>query len=300
MPGLLAALSSVVRYQSTQEARADIVVVAHEDDWQLFMGDALARRAASGPRIVFVYLTAGDVGRDSVYWRTREKAALASAARLTRAPDPRLSPVCDTATANAHRITRCVLPNSVEWFLRLPDGRRNGAGYLSHGFQSLRKLRSRRIPVIDAVDGSTRYRGWGDLVSTVRAIAALESASSIAIHANDPSVLINPHDHFDHRMAGRLAQDLERSEHWTAFYYLGYALAARDDNLLPDAAQSKTTLFGAYDSVMVAGNRSWSALVEHRTFYSECLRRTYWRRSTDASGRPAAGIQRRSPTAPMR
>ena len=297
LPSLVSAQTAErVRYQPTTP---QVVIVAHQDDWQLFMGDALATHIASGSRIVFVYLTSGDVGRDSSYWRTREAAAIASEAQLVRSSAQSVSPSCDTASVGAHRITRCILQNSTAWFLRLPDGGRNGTGYRTHSYQSLRKLRSRRISVIDAIDNSARYRGWQDLVSTVRAIVSLESGS-VALHANDPSVLINPHDHFDHRMAGRLAQDLERSERWPAFYYLGYALATRDDNLRPAGVQLKTRLFQAYDSVMIAANRRWSALAEHRTFYSECLRRTYWRRSPRASDRSAAAMQTHSPTADMR
>jgi hypothetical protein len=195
---------------------------------------------------------------------------------------------------------RCVLPNSVEWFLRLPDGRRNGSGYRNHAFQSLRKVRDRRLSVIDAVDGSARYRDWTDLVATVRAISESERASSISIHANDPSVLINPHDHYDHRVAGQLAADLERSTQWTAYYYLGYALVAKDDNLPAAGLQAKNNLFEAYDKVMVAANRNWSALGEHRTFYSECLRRTYWRRSSRSFRRSSEPTPTRSPTVDMR
>jgi LmbE family N-acetylglucosaminyl deacetylase len=167
-------------------------------------------------------------------------------------------------------------------------------GYTAHAFQSLRKLRTRRISAIDAVDGSTTYRGWEDLVGTLRAIAAMEPAERITLHANDPSVLVNPHDHFDHRMAGRLALDVERTQHVPTFYYLGYALATRDDNLPPAAVQLKTALFRAYDSVMIAANPRWSAFAEHRTFYAECLRRTYSRRFS----RPSDGS--RSPIARMR
>src|SRR4051794_39043716 len=65
-----------VRYQAN--TNIDFVVVAHEDDWQLFMGDAIERRAAEGDSLTFVYLTAGDDGREPAYWQTRERAALAA------------------------------------------------------------------------------------------------------------------------------------------------------------------------------------------------------------------------------
>src|SRR5882757_4208553 len=87
MPGLklvllaigLAGSSSGVRYLSnTAEVKRDLVIVAHQDDWQLFMGDVVAARLKAGDSVTFVYLTAGDDGRDSVYWQTRELAAMRS------------------------------------------------------------------------------------------------------------------------------------------------------------------------------------------------------------------------------
>src|SRR4026209_159877 len=75
-PNIGAQLESL-RYVSNP-TRVDAVLVAHQDDWQLFMGDVIARRVQTGAPVVFVYLTAGDDGRDSVYWATREKAVLQS------------------------------------------------------------------------------------------------------------------------------------------------------------------------------------------------------------------------------
>jgi hypothetical protein len=56
----------------------DVFVVAHQDDWQLFMGDIVAKKIKAGDAATFIYLTAGDDGRDSLYWQTRERAALES------------------------------------------------------------------------------------------------------------------------------------------------------------------------------------------------------------------------------
>jgi len=282
----LAGAHHVVRYGPTTPA--DIFIVAHEDDWQLFMGNVAAERARDGHRLIFVYLTAGDNGRDTTYWRTRERAALAAQAALAPGATDSTSAQCDTMQINSHRLTRCTLPNSVAWFLRLPDGRRNGSGFQVHNSQSLRKLRTRQISAISAIDGSTSYESWSALVATVTAIAKIESPMIASVHTHDPNVVINPHDHFDHRMAGRLSQSLERSEQWNALYYLGYALAARDDNLRPSGVQAKSHLFQEYDRVMVAVNPKWSALAEHRVFYLECLRRTYWRRSSKGITRRTA------------
>src|SRR3982751_2045931 len=70
-------VSAQVRYISNAAER-DVFVVAHQDDWQVFMGDVATRILRSGSPATFIYLTAGDDGRDSLYWQTRERAALHS------------------------------------------------------------------------------------------------------------------------------------------------------------------------------------------------------------------------------
>src|ERR1700741_203578 len=108
-------------------AQPNAFVVAHEDDWQLFMGDVASQKLKSGAPVKFIYLTAGDDGRDSLYWRTRERAALRStrvAARITT--DDSNSSECARVVVRMHSIRKCVVGTTESYFLRLPDGRRNG------------------------------------------------------------------------------------------------------------------------------------------------------------------------------
>jgi LmbE family N-acetylglucosaminyl deacetylase len=260
---------------STQQV--DIVVVAHQDDWQLFMGDVLTQNLRAGNRGVFVYLTAGDDGRDSVYWQTRERAALSST-RIA-AGIPVTEPlVCAKVQIREHSIRKCTLGNTESYFLRLPDGKRNGSGFVRYGYRSLRKLRAKLSSEMSAVDASSTYHGWTDLVATVGAITTLDSPA-ITIHTSDPSIARNPHDHFDHRMAGLLVADLRKQHPLGAMYYVGYALGMRAVNRSTAQTQAKTALLLAYDREMTAVNKKWSAYQEHRAFYSECLQRTYAVRS---------------------
>ena len=258
----------------------DVVLIAHQDDWQLFMGDIIAKRIRTGKPVVVIYLTAGDDGRDSLYWATRERGALEStrvAAGLA-ASDP-TDDQCSTASVRGHAIRRCSIANTASYFFRLPDGRRNGAGFARYFYQSLRKLRSNRTASISAVDGSAAYDSWADLTNTVAELIGESSADRIVtIHTSDPSVVLNPHDHFDHRMAGLLVADSRRKHKWNVAYYTGYALASRASNRSNDQMREKVTLFMAYDRVMTQVNSKWSAYREHPAFYSECMQRTYARR----------------------
>jgi LmbE family N-acetylglucosaminyl deacetylase len=264
-----------IRLLSNQPQQVDVIIVAHQDDWQLFMGDVVTERLHAGKRGVFVYLTAGDNGRDSIYWRTRESGALQST--RVAAGIPSTDPTsCSMVQIQAHSVRKCAVGSTESYFFRLPDGRRDGKGFERYGYQSLRKLRERRISEIRAIDGSAIYRGWTDLMAAVGEIVDRDS-SRVTIHTSDPSSARNPHDHFDHRMAGFLVADLRKQNDVGAMYYLGYALATRAANRSTDQTQAKTALFIAYDREMMAANKKWSAYQEHRAFYSECMQRTYVR-----------------------
>ena len=268
-----------VRYTSNSASEYDVFVVAHEDDWQLFMGDVVAKRIRAGHSAIFVYLTAGDDGRDSLYWQTRERAALQST-RVAIGPDAADSGAvrCSMTEVSEHTIQKCVITNTESYFMRLPDGKRNGKGFARHGYQSLRRLRGKKMGTIVAVDGSARYNGWQDLMSTVSNLIGSGSAE-VTVHANDPSVAANPHDHFDHRITGLLVNDLRKGQTWSTWYYVGYALATRAANRSTDEAREKTAIFLAYDKEMMRVNKAWSAYAEHPAFYYECMLRTYARRA---------------------
>jgi LmbE family N-acetylglucosaminyl deacetylase len=293
--GLFQALSGTdlagpesVRYVANRTPpRHDVFVVAHQDDWQLFMGDVVARTIRAGDSTTFLYLTAGDDGRDSLYWRTREGAALQST-RVAIGVDVTDSAAvrCSTTTVLDHAIKECVVANTRSYFLRLPDGKRNGTGFASHSYQSLRKLRGGKIPVVSAIDGSTAYQGWEGLTATVSSIIGSSSPDrDVVVHASDPSIAANPHDHFDHRMAGLLVEDLRRRQRWKTQYYVGYALATRAPNRSNEEAREKTAIFLAYDKEMKRVNPRWSAYEEHPAFYSECMVRTYTRKARSSTSR---------------
>jgi hypothetical protein len=301
LPGRLLALSAgllqlgavtrtasqpVVRYASNSALR-DVFVVAHQDDWQLFMGDVVAKRIRAGDSVIFIYLTAGDDGRDSLYWQTRERAALQST-RLAIGPDASDSAAvrCSTTEVLEHAIRKCMIANTESYFMRLPDGKRNGLGFGRHDYQSLRRLRGKKIGTMVAVDGSAAYHGWQDLMATMsKLIGSSSTTAEIVVHANDPSVAVNPHDHFDHRMAGLLVDDVRKGQTWNTHYYVGYALATRAANRSTDEAREKTAIFLAYDKEMMRVNKAWSAYAEHPAFYSECMLRTYTRKARASGSR---------------
>lgn len=274
------ALTASAAVREVSNSPIDVVLIAHADDWQVFLGDVIVERIRSGRRPVFIYLTAGDHGRDSVYWRQRETAALESTNIALGSPTT-TTPVCTTVLVRQHSIRRCVLGSSDSFFLHLPDGNRNGAGFARNNFESLRKLRSNREAIIHAIDSSTSYSSWQDLTATVnglvRMVADSMDAREIVLHTTDPSVRINPHDHYDHRVAGKLTETLLKANPWSGRYYIGYALATRAPNRTTAQRQEKVEVFSAYDRAMMQVNPKWSVYAEHPRFYAECMQRTYAR-----------------------
>ncbi|HEY3134082.1 MAG TPA: PIG-L family deacetylase [Gemmatimonadaceae bacterium] len=272
------ATNAQVRWVSNTSLGQSYFLIAHQDDWQLFMGDVVVKTLKSGSPATFIYLTAGDDGRDSSYWWTRERAALAStrvAAELLTAMADSIS--CEPVTIGTHVIRKCTVGKTNSFFLRLPDGRRNGTGFVRYDNQSLRRLRSKRINSITAVDGSTTYQSWDDLVKTVSSLIDTTSVDQVLVHTMDPSIAVNPHDHFDHRMAGLLVADLRKQRALDTRYYVGYALSTHAANRSNSQAQQKTTVFLAYDQEMMRSNKDWRAYREHPAFYSDCMLRTYAR-----------------------
>lgn len=257
----------------------DVFLVAHQDDWQLFMGDVAFKGVRRGTPTVFIYLSAGDENREAAYWKTRERAALQSTRLAAGVPDGGATD-CGIVVVHTHAIRRCTIAGTVSYFMRLPDGRRDGSGYEQNAFQSLRKLRARRISAISAVDTSASYHGWLDVTATVQELVRRErtTGSGVTLHASDPNAVINPRDHSDHREAGLIAAALTKNPGWGLTYYAGYSIAARPDNRSRAQAWQKTALFLVYDREMLIANRSWSTYAERPRFYSMCMLRTYARR----------------------
>jgi LmbE family N-acetylglucosaminyl deacetylase len=272
--------ASATSIRQVSNSGIDVVVVAHADDWQIFFGDVIVDRIKSGRRPVFIYLTAGDHGRDSAYWQQRETAALQST-RIASSSPSTTREECAVVRVGQHPVRRCRLGLTESFFLRLPDGNRNGAGFARNGFESLRKLRVNRTAQMHSLDSTTTYSSWQDLTATVnglvRMVADSMHAADIVLRTTDPSVRINPHDHYDHRIAGKLTETLLKSGGWSGRYYIGYALATRAPNRTTVQRQQKVEVFSAYNRAMMQVNPKWSAYGEHPGFYTECMQRTYAR-----------------------
>ncbi len=292
---LLAVVAGVLLVGSTTERTRFInrpgvtfYVVAHADDWQLFMGEAAYDDLTdSTQKVVFIYLTAGDAALGDIvqcadypgarpYYIAREEGALASvrlvADRTSKGcPDSyRITTTDFRVTARppgrppqtrVHRLRRVAYRNSVSYFLRLPDApsRRNpGGDLLTDFYNDWNPAPGTEIPaqtptLVTAVDSSTRYSSWVDLTATVRAILVRESAGwpDFTINLSETEAPLNPKDHPQHVVAGRAALDALPPGAARLVRWVGYNVERRPENLPPLAVAKKTGLYAAYTTAKV-------------------------------------------------
>jgi hypothetical protein len=256
-------------------------IVAHPDDWQLFMGDRAIRSIGAGHQVTLVVLSGGGADRPAAYWQARERGAtrsLVSAVALARVRTVERQPTCAPWAIAAHVVHRCVFGPAQIIFFRLPDGKPDGNGFLATRLQSLAKLGSARESGIDAIDGSARWQDWPTLAQGVRAAITDDGRASIRmIHAHDPDRTINPIDHSDHRAAGLLALELSQSLRVAATVYQGYSIMRRADNLPDSVAGMKAALFMVYDRIRMDADVTWGAYCDNPTAHAAYLFRTYAR-----------------------
>jgi catechol 2,3-dioxygenase-like lactoylglutathione lyase family enzyme len=254
--------------EKTRPDKVSFYFAAHEDDWQLFMNPSAFQDVIdSAAKTVFVHVTAGDAGlgtgsggRKHPFYLARENGAEAAVLFMADADDIPVKKVVSHMTFNGHRVFRMSYRNTVSYFLRVPDGNPLGTGYADTGFQSLKRLNSGDNGHLAAVDGSTVYRGWGDLVKTVRAIMDYErgGAAQVQVNVAELDARINPQDHSDHLMTAKAALDAVADLACVRrVSYVDYASSSLPENLNPKQRDMESSVF----AVTLAGVLAF----DHRT-----------------------------------
>jgi hypothetical protein len=243
---------------------------AHEDDWQLFMNPSAFQDVMNGAaKTVFIHVTAGDAGlgvgkggRKHPFYLARENGAEAAIRFMADAEATPGERIAAPMSFNGHMIYRVSYLNTVSYFLRLPDGHWSGDGYAETGFQSLKRLATAKSDVLRSIDGSTEYRGWDDLVGTLRAIVAYERGQAVLAQVNvaETDARINPKDHSDHLMTAKAALDAVKDLSCVRrVYYVDYASSQLPPNLDTRQRDMESSVF----AVTLAGVQAF----DHRTFW---------------------------------
>jgi GlcNAc-PI de-N-acetylase len=223
------------------EQRVSFYFSAHEDDWQLFMNPFAFRDVRDGAKTVFVHVTAGDAGlgttnggRKHPYYLAREQGAESAIVFMADAEEHARDDKRTVSVAiNGHPMRRVSYRNTIAYFLRLPDGSTDGGGYADTGYQSLKLLAEGKIKTIAAIDQSTTYRSWNELVVTVRALIERERGqnTSLDMHIPELDPALNPNDHPDHVMTAKLALEAAHSLKARRIHHPGYMCGVRPENL---------------------------------------------------------------------
>jgi hypothetical protein len=257
---------------------------AHQDDWQLFMNPS-AFHDVAGPRTkaVFVHMTAGDAGsgigtrgRKHPFYLARENGAEAAIRFMADADREPVSKTASYQRFNGRPVYRVSYRNTVSYFLRVPDGNPQGTGYFDTNFQSLRRLAGGDIDTLWAVDGSAAYRGWTDLVATVRAIIDFErgEAPDVQLNVAETDAFINPGDHSDHLMTAKAALDSVAGLSCVRrAHYIDYASARLPENLSMEQRDLESAVF----AVTAAGVGALDHVANWRWYDRSYVGRNYFR-----------------------
>ena len=253
--------------------------------------------ADSKTKTVFIHITAGDAGwgigragRKHPYYLARENGAEVAIRFMADSDNQPAEKVVSRVQFNGHEIHRVGYRSTVTYFLRLPDGHPSGSGYAETGFQSLHRFANGQISAFAAVDGSTAYHGWSDLVSTLRAVVDYERgpARSVQLNVADLNASINPGDHSDHRMTAKAALDAAKDLACARrVYYVEYASARLPENLPAQQREMESSVLAVTAAGILA--------LDHASLWNPYLRsylgRNYFRveEGTGHCHAPASG-----------
>lgn len=260
--------------------KATFFIVAHMDDWQLFMNPIVARELSYPEnKVVLIHTTGNDAGYDLVHCFGKEAATISSIhfgiSHLRNTNGFR-----NTIQINNHILHRWVGINIICYFLRLPDGNMNGNGFFNQGYQSLHKLYHKEINSIRTVDHTNIYHGWLDFVQTLQKIIDYEvdGAFPTSIHYPETDHTINPDDHSDHRITGLAVQALPKLNQYHCFAYIGYHLRNYPEDLSGIDLFWKIGQFVVYDRAFYTLS-NYSIIKESQSNYINfCLRAAKFRK----------------------
>lgn len=264
-----------------------VFVVAHPDDWQLFMNpDAYHAMNEAHEKAVFVHVTAGDAGlglggTPTPYYLAREEGALRAIRFLANAVNPASALGTNTMPESVdragHLVARHSYANAVAYFLRLHDGKIvNGDDAVEHPL-ALDRLRLGTSAEAKAIDDSARYAGWADFLATLEAIIASERTPGTALnlHIAELDEGRNPGDHPDHRAVAFAMEEVAarlpcaRVSRHEEYATRDRAINVTGTDYLVDVGTWAATASGLSDnyanSTWEPGHNAWLGRDYHRT-----------------------------------
>lgn len=250
-------------------------IVAHADDWQLFMFPEVFHDIRNdNVKTVIIVTTAGDAGMDENYRRAREEGCKSSV-RLCLIDKAETAEEGLVKKVRGRILRAWRMENVTCYFLAIPDGGISGEGFQVNRFESLKKLYDNEIEYILSFDGNAYSNG--QFTDLLRNIILSESADCNNKTINCPAFDVNenPDDHSDHWATGNFVKSCNLNEGFHYRFYCGYSNEKKV--LLPNTELFwKTAMFSAYHNT-VLNMSGYNTLSEGPLNYQDwCLRKSYF------------------------
>lgn len=228
-------------------------IVAHEDDDLLFMNPDLFNEIEAGDCVRTIYVTAGNAGAGEFYWLSREQGSEAAYSYMLGTNNIWIQKIVELAPnefitiANPKGNTKVSLI-----FMYLPDGNLKGQGFSSSNFESLAKLQTDKINVINTVDHQSYYTS-ATLISALSTLMNVYQTSSISTQAGVVGQRFP--DHSDHIAVGWYVKkayaqfETQRYANQITIpikFYIGYPVRQQPSNISGVALEQKEAIFLAY------------------------------------------------------
>lgn len=245
-------------------------VAAHPDDDLLFFSPDLIHDIQAGSCVRTVYVTAGDSGGDSHYWRERQAGIRGAynamlghdsewSGRTVRLRDGQQIQI-DTPTDS---------PQIALIFMNLPDGGQHGAGYAATTHQSLQSLINGTLSETTSIDSHSSYSAQ-QLNDALVQLFQYYSPAEVRTFAG-----VEP-DHSDHFAVAQLTKTALATYNPAIALntYLGYAVYTLPQNIEGEEFTAKETAFLRYAAHDSATCRDAETCFLH-TAYGTYLSRQY-------------------------
>lgn len=247
-------------------------IVAHADDWQLFMNPVTFNDLINPDiKVVFIVTTAGDAGKGEKFWRAREEG-MKSSIVYCLAPHQSLQYAEGYKVLDQWLIYYWSLNNTISYFLRLPDGGISAEGFKENCYSNLQKLEDGTITSLSSLDSKINLSNWigfGELLNTIISLESVPSKGNIVIKLLDPDERINPLDHADHKSTGRAILEMKNLPVCTIVLFKGYGNNC-SNSLTAEEVFWKAGIFAAYEKT-VFEQTGYSTLAENINLYQKWL-----------------------------
>ncbi len=279
-----------------------VYLVAHPDDWIYFMLPNLYHDVKSGCRVILIDVSAGspDVNEpwssssiaQALRWSNAREMADSAAFGYAANSDLTAS---GNVTIDGHAISyrnygasttiihlRLVTPATGQLTCGGTD--RNFAATEGYGWpvtncQSIGQLHVLGKP-ISAIDNSTTYSSWRDLVSTVQGILdyyGLPRNGLSIINGHEYDRKLDTTTHPDHIEVGNIAHEISTAG-YSLRYYLSYTTAGLPTNIGDADLTIKQAIWQVYETAI--GQALDSAFNDYQT-HGQWLPRQYYRSISD-------------------